>query len=159
MDYLWAPWRIKYINKAREEEESCFLCSKPIRKNDAVDLILFRGQYCYVIMNSYPYNTGHLMVTPYRHFANLEDMNSKERNEQFKLISNSITVLKEVFKAEGFNIGMNLGRIAGAGIDKHIHAHVVPRWAGDTNFMPVVSEIKVVNEALEDTYKKLVGKF
>ena len=159
MDYLWAPWRIEYIKSAREEGESCFLCSKPVRRNDAVDLILYRGQYCYVIMNSYPYNTGHLMVAPYRHIANLEDMTTKERNEQCKLISNSITVLKEVFKADGFNIGMNLGRIAGAGIDKHIHAHVVPRWVGDTNFMPVVSEIKVVNEALEDTYKKLVVKF
>lgn len=159
MDYLWAPWRIEYIKSAREEGESCFLCSKPVRRNDAVDLILYRGQCCYVIMNSYPYNTGHLMVAPYRHIANFEDMTPKERNEQFKLISNSITVLKEVFKADGFNIGMNLGRIAGAGIDKHIHTHVVPRWVGDTNFMPVVSEIKVVNEALEDTYKKLVVKF
>ena len=160
MDYLWAPWRIEYIKKAGDEEkEGCFLCSKPAEKNDAANLILFRGQYCFIIMNSYPYNSGHLMVAPYRHVANLEDMSDAERNEQFELVSRSVAILKQVFKADGFNIGMNLGRIAGAGIDKHIHTHIVPRWAGDTNFMPVVGDIKVVNEALKDTYKKLAGKF
>jgi ATP adenylyltransferase len=160
MDYLWAPWRIEYIKKARDEEkEGCFLCSKPTQRNDAADLILYRGQCCFIIMNSYPYNSGHLMVAPYRHVANLEDMTIEERNEQLKLVSCSVTVLKQVFQAEGFNIGMNLGRVAGAGIDKHLHVHVVPRWLGDTNFMPVVSDTKIVNEALEDTYGKLVGKF
>ncbi len=135
------------------------MCSKPAGKNDAAHLILFRGQYCFIIMNSYPYNSGHLMVAPYRHVANLEDMNDEERNEQFELVSRSVAILKQVLKADGFNIGMNLGRIAGAGIDKHIHTHIVPRWAGDTNFMPVTGDIKVVNEALKDTYKKLAGKF
>ena len=160
MDYLWAPWRIEYIKKARDEEkEGCFLCSKPTEKNDAANLILCRGQYCFVIMNVYPYNPGHLMVAPYRHVANLEDMGDAERNEQFELVSRSVAVLKQVLKADGFNVGMNLGRIAGAGIDKHIHIHIVPRWAGDTNFMPVVGDVKVVNEALKDTYKKLVDKF
>jgi ATP adenylyltransferase len=160
MDYLWAPWRVEYIKKARDEEkEGCFLCSKPTQKNDAADLILYRGQCCFIIMNRYPYNSGHLMVAPYRHVANLEEVTAEERNEQFELVSYSVTVLKQVFQAEGFNIGMNLGRVAGAGIDKHIHAHIVPRWLGDTNFMPVVGDIKVVNEALEDTYNKLVGKF
>jgi len=160
MDYLWAPWRIEYIKKARDEEkEGCFLCSKPAGKNDAANLILFRGQYCFIIMNSYPYNSGHLMIAPYRHIANLEDMSDAERNEQFELVSRSVAILKQVLKAVGFNIGMNLGRIAGAGMDKHIHTHIVPRWAGDTNFMPVVGDIKVVNEALKDTYKKLAGKF
>lgn len=160
MDYLWAPWRIEYIKKARDEEkEGCFLCSKPAEKDDAANLILYRGQYCFIIMNSYPYNSGHLMIAPYRHVANLEDMSDEERNEQFGLVSRSVAILKQVFKADGFNIGMNLGRIAGAGTDKHIHTHIVPRWAGDTNFMPLVGDIKVVNEALKDTYKKLAGKF
>ena len=160
MDYLWAPWRIEYIKKARDEEkEGCILCSKPAEKNDTINLILYRGQYCFIIMNAYPYNSGHLMVAPYRHVANLEDLNDAERNEQFELVSRSVAILKQVFKADGFNIGMNLGRIAGAGIDKHIHTHIVPRWAGDTNFMPVVGDIKVVNEALKDTYKKLADKF
>jgi len=160
MDYLWAPWRIEYIKKAGDKEkEGCILCSKPAEKNDTINLILYRGQYCFIIMNAYPYNSGHLMVAPYRHVANLEDMNDAERNEQFELVSRSVAILKQVFKTDGFNIGMNLGRIAGAGIDKHIHTHIVPRWAGDTNFMPVVGDIKVVNEALKDTYKKLMGKF
>ena len=160
MDYLWAPWRIEYIKKAIDEEkEGCILCSKPLEKNDADNLILHRGRHCFIIMNSYPYNSGHLMVAPYRHVANLEDLNDEERNEQFELVSRSVAILKQVFKADGFNIGMNLGRIAGAGIDKHIHTHIVPRWAGDTNFMPVVGDMKVVNEALKNTYKKLVGEF
>ncbi len=160
MDYLWAPWRIEYIKKARDEEkEGCILCGKPAEKNDASNLILHRGRRCFIIMNSYPYNSGHLMVAPYRHVANLEDLNDEERNEQFELVSRSVAILKQVIKAEGFNIGMNLGRIAGAGIDKHIHTHIVPRWVGDTNFMPVAGDIKVVNEALKDTYKKLAGEF
>lgn len=160
MEYLWAPWRIEYIKKVRaEEKEGCILCSKPAEKNDSINLILYRGQHSFVIMNAYPYNSGHLMVAPYRHVANLEDMNAEERNEQFELVSHGVDILKQVLKAEGFNIGMNLGRVAGAGIDKHIHTHIVPRWLGDTNFMPVVGDIKVVNEALKDTYKKLIGKF
>lgn len=160
MEYIWAPWRIEYIKQARDEEkEGCILCNKPAEKDDAVNFILHRGQYCFIIMNIYPYNSGHLMVAPYRHVANLEDMGDAERNEQFELVSRSVAVLKQIFKAEGFNIGMNLGRIAGAGVDKHIHTHIVPRWAGDTNFMPVVGDTKVVNEALKDTYKNLVGKF
>lgn len=160
MDYLWAPWRIEYIKKARDDEgEGCFLCNKPTSDKDAANLILYRGKHCFVIMNSYPYNSGHLMVVPYNHVANLEDMTAEERNEQFELVSFSVAVLKQVFKAEGFNIGMNLGRVAGAGIDKHIHTHIVPRWLGDTNFMPVAGDIKVVNEALEETYMKLIDKF
>lgn len=160
MDYLWAPWRIEYIKKAKDEEkEGCILCSKPSEKDDASNLIIYRGRHCFIIMNSYPYNSGHLMVAPYRHMANLEDLNDEERNEQFEVVSRSVAILKRVIKAEGFNIGMNLGRIAGAGIDKHIHTHIVPRWAGDTNFMPVTGDIKVVNEALKDTYKKLVSEF
>ena len=160
MDYLWAPWRIEYIKEAKDQKaESCILCDKPAAKNYAANLILYRGQYSFIIMNAYPYNSGHLMVAPYRHVANLDDLNDKERNEHFKLVSRSIAVLKRVFKADGFNIGMNLGRIAGAGVDKHIHTHIVPRWVGDTNFMPVVGDIKVVNEAIKDTYKKLAGEF
>lgn len=157
MEHLWAPWRIEYIKKA--DEPGCIFCNKAAENNDAANLILYRGQHSFVIMNSYPYNPGHLMVAPYRHVAALDELTDEELNEQFKLVSRSVTVLKQVFKADGFNIGMNLGRIAGAGIDKHIHVHIVPRWAGDTSFMPVVGDINVVNEALKETYKKLVGKF
>jgi len=110
-------------------------------------------------MNSFPYNPGHLMIAPYRHVANLEDLTDEERNEHFEIVSRSVRVLKQVFKSEGFNIGINLGRVAGAGIEDHFHTHIVPRWGGDTNFMPVIAEAKVLPEALAETYKKLIGKF
>jgi len=160
MDSLWAPWRIEYIKIAKEEaEKSCILCSKPSETEDRKNLILHRGRHSFIIMNAYPYTSGHLMVAPYHHTANLEDLEDAEREELFSLVSRSIAVLKQVFKAEGFNVGMNLGRIAGAGIDSHIHVHVVPRWAGDTNFMPVTGDIRVVNEAILETYDKLAGRF
>ena len=110
-------------------------------------------------MNTYPYNTAHLMVAPYRHVANLDELTDSERGEHFEIVSRCVRVLRRVFSPDGFNIGMNLGRVAGAGIDKHIHTHIVPRWAGDTNFMPVIADTKVVNEALEETYQKLKGEF
>ncbi|MFC1866397.1 HIT domain-containing protein [Chloroflexota bacterium] len=160
MDYLWAPWRIEYIKIAKEEaKKGCILCSKPAAADDRNNLILHRGKHSFIIMNAYPYNSGHLMVAPKRHVANLEDLEDAERNELFAFVSHSIAVMKKTFNAEGFNVGMNLGRIAGAGIDTHIHAHVVPRWVGDTNFMPVTGDIRIVNEAILETYDKLVGKF
>ena len=160
MERIWAPWRIEYIKIAREEaEQGCILCSKPADKNDRQNLILHRGQHSFIIMNAYPYNAGHIMVVPYRHVANLEDLSNVERNELFGLVSRSIAVMKQVFNAEGFNVGINLGRIAGAGIDSHIHVHVVPRWAGDTNFMPVTGDIRVVSEAILETYDKLADRF
>jgi ATP adenylyltransferase len=157
MEYLWAPWRIEYIKKVHEP--GCIFCQKPVEKNDTDNLILYRGQKNFIIMNSYPYNPGHLMVAPYRHIASLDELADEELGEHYRLVAQSTRILSKVFKPDGFNIGMNLGRIAGAGIDKHIHTHIVPRWAGDTNFMPVMADTRVVNEALEETYKKLVAKF
>ncbi len=157
MEHLWAPWRIEYIKKAKEE--GCILCHKPSEKNDAANHILYRGEKNFIIMNSYPYNAGHLMIAPYRHVANLEELTDEERDEHYKLVSRSLKILKQAFSPDGFNIGMNLGRIAGAGIDKHIHSHIVPRWAGDTSFMPVIADTGVINEALAETYRKLKGKF
>ena len=157
MEHLWAPWRMEYIKKV--DEPGCVFCAKPQQKDDAANLILHRGEHSFIIMNCYPYNSGHLMVAPYRHVASLEELSDEERNEQFALVSRSIAVLKEVMKPDGFNVGMNLGRIAGAGIDKHIHTHIVPRWAGDTNFITLTGDIRVVNEALQDTYKKLAERF
>ena len=110
------------------------------------------------MLNAFPYNPGHLMVSPYRHIAALVDLIDEERNEHFSMVSRSVAVLKKVFHPDGFNIGINLGRVAGAGIDDHFHTHIVPRWSGDTNFMPVFANTKVVNEALADTYRKLAGK-
>ena len=157
MRQIWAPWRIEYIQM--EKPEGCILCEKPRQNSDATNYILYRGDKNFVIMNSYPYNSGHLMIAPYRHIANLEELTDEELHEHIEIVSRSIKVLRQVFKPDGFNIGMNVGRIAGAGIDKHIHTHIVPRWEGDTNFMPVLSDTKVINEALAETYQKLQGKF
>jgi len=157
MRQIWAPWRIEYIQM--EKPEGCILCEKPGQNSDAINYILYRGDKNFVIMNSYPYNSGHLMIAPYRHIANLEELTDEELHEHIEIVSRSAKVLRQVFKPDGFNIGMNVGRIAGAGIDKHIHTHIVPRWEGDTNFMPVLSDTKVINEALAETYKKLKGKF
>jgi len=157
MEHLWAPWRIEYIKKA--DEVGCIFCQKPAEESDASNYILYRGQKNFIIMNSYPYSPGHLMIAPYRHIANLDELTDEELCEHYELVRRSVAILRKVFKPDGFNIGMNLGRVAGAGIDKHIHSHIVPRWAGDTNFMPVIANTNVVNEALSESYKKLAGKF
>lgn len=157
MKHIWAPWRIKYIEI--KEPEGCFLCDKPKLDNDAENYILHRGRLNFVILNSYPYNPGHLMVAPYRHIGNLEDLTVEERNDHYELVSRCVTVLKQVLDTQFFNIGMNLGRVSGAGVADHIHTHIVPRWNGDTNFMPVVADTKVLPESMADTYKKLKAKF
>jgi ATP adenylyltransferase len=159
MEHLWAPWRMKYIEIAKQgPDKGCFLCQRPDECN-ADGLVLYHGKYNFIIMNRYPYNGGHLMVAPNRHTANLEELTEDELLEHYQLVQQAIKALKETFHPEGFNVGMNLGRIAGAGVDKHIHTHIVPRWAGDTNFMPVIGDTNVVNEALQDTYKKLADRF
>ena len=158
MKNLWAPWRVEYIKKAIKEE-GCILCQKPAQDDDAASYILYRGKKNFIMLNAYPYNSGHLMVAPYRHVADLEELSTDELHEHFEMVSRSAAVLKQVFQPAGLNIGMNLGRVAGAGIDKHLHSHVVPRWAGDTNFMPVIGDTRVINEALAETYKALAGKF
>ena len=157
MKQIWAPWRIEYIQM--EKPEGCILCDKPKQKDDVANYILYRAEKNFVILNSYPYNPGHLMIAPYRHVANLEELTDEERCEHFEMVSRSVKILREVFNPAGFNIGMNLGKIAGAGIDDHIHTHIVPRWQGDTNFMPVIADLRVVPEALAETYEKLKGRF
>ena len=153
MDYLWAPWRVTYIEQPKAE--GCILCEKPKADRDEDNLILFRGAHNFVILNLYPYNPGHLMVAPYRHIASPTLLTDAESAEHFRLVARCTEWLTEVMKPHGFNVGMNLGRVAGAGIDDHIHSHVVPRWDGDCNFMPVLADTKVVSESIEATYKKL----
>lgn len=153
MEQIWAPWRIEYILQA--EKGSCFLCQKPKENNDEPNFILYRGETNFIILNSFPYNPGHLMVAPYRHIGHLDEMTDAESKEHFDMVKLSIKLLTEVTKPTGFNTGMNLGKVAGAGVDDHLHTHIVPRWQGDTNFMPVVSNTKVLPEALAATYKKL----
>jgi ATP adenylyltransferase len=121
--------------------------------------MLYRGNKNFIIMNSYPYNPGHLMIAPYGHIAGLEELSDAERREHFDIVSRSIKVLRQVFNPAGFNIGINMGKVAGAGIEDHFHTHIVPRWQGDTNFMPVLSDAKVISEALADTYDKLKDRF
>ena len=157
MERIWAPWRIQYIRQ--EKPEGCILCEKPGQKKDTQNYILYCGDKNFVILNTYPYNPGHLMVAPYRHVANIEELTEEERNEHFEMVSRSVRVLRQVFNPGGFNIGINAGKVAGAGIDEHFHTHIVPRWQGDTNFMPVLADIRVVPEALTETYQKLRGKF
>ena len=157
MEQIWAPWRIKYIQM--EKLGGCILCEKPRQNNDAPNYILYRGDKNFVILNSYPYNPGHLMIAPYRHIANLDELTDEELHEHFEIISRSIKVLRQVLNPGGFNLGMNMGKVAGAGIEDHFHTHIVPRWQGDTNCMPVISDTRVVPEALAETYEKLKGKF
>ena len=157
MERIWAPWRIQYI--LMEKPEECILCEKPGENDDELNHILYRGVKNFVILNSYPYNPGHLMVSPYRHVAGLEGLTDKERNEHFEIVSRCIRVLRQAFSPGGFNVGANMGKIAGAGIEDHFHTHIVPRWQGDTNCMPVISNVRVIPEALADTYQKLKGKF
>jgi len=157
MERIWAPWRIQYIQI--EKPAGCILCEKPEQNKDALNYILYRGDKNFIILNSYPYNPGHLMVAPYRHVTSLEELTEEERHEHFEIVTRSIRVLRQVFNPGGFNIGINVGKAAGAGIEDHVHTHIVPRWQGDTNFMPVLSDIRVLPEALDETYKKLEGKF
>jgi len=157
MKHIWAPWRMEYIEM--EKPQGCILCEKPKQDNDAVNYILYRGSKNFIILNTYPYSPGHLMIAPYRHVASLGELTDIERHEHFDIVSRSIEVLRQELSPEGFNLGINIGKAAGAGIEDHIHTHIVPRWTGDTNFMTVISDVRVVPEALAKTYQKLKGKF
>ena len=157
MKHIWAPWRIEYIRM--EKSKGCILCEKPRENNDALNYILYRGEKNFVILNSYPYNPGHLLVAPYRHVDNLEELADEELHEHFEIVRRGVKLLKQVFNPGGFNLGINIGAIAGAGIVGHFHTHIVPRWSGDANFMPVIAEARVLPEALAETYEKLKSKF
>ncbi|MEM2164860.1 MAG: HIT domain-containing protein [Candidatus Bathyarchaeia archaeon] len=152
---LWAPWRIHYVESTDTSSEACIFCVKPSEGRDEENLIVYRGRLCFVMLNRYPYNNGHLMVAPYSHKANLEELTDDELYELISTVRSCILWLRYAYKPHGFNIGLNIGRAAGAGVDKHIHVHIVPRWEGDTNFMPVISDVKVVSEALQQTYRRV----
>ncbi len=157
MEHLFAPWRIKYIKMAQEKDIDCIFCYYPScpKEEDLKNLLLHRGKRAFVIFNRFPYNPGHLMVAPYKHTGNLEDLSVEETIELHELVVKCVSVIKKTMNPEGFNIGINIGKTAGAGFKDHIHIHIVPRWNGDTNFMPVIADTKVIPEALTDTYKKL----
>jgi ATP adenylyltransferase len=157
MERIWAPWRVQYIRS--NNLKGCIFCDKPKENKDAENFILYRGKLNFIIMNAFPYNPGHLMIVPFRHVGKLEEMDPEERNEHYETVSRAVRVLKEVTKTENYNLGMNLGRVAGAGIDDHIHTHIVPRWNGDNNFMPVITETRVISESMQDVYNRLKEKF
>jgi len=154
---LWAPWRMAYIDGPRPD--GCLLCDLPREVDDRRNLILHRGPRTYVVMNRYPYNNGHLMIVPYRHCADLNQLSPEDSLEIMQESQRTTRILHGRFGAEGFNVGINLGKAAGAGVADHVHMHVVPRWKGDTNFMPVLADTKVMPDYLESTYEKLVPFF
>jgi ATP adenylyltransferase len=151
--FLWAPWRMEYILSPKEEE--CFLCRVAQEAEDEKNYVLLRGRSNVVLLNAYPYNTGHLMVAPLRHVGNIEELDRAEREEHLDMVVQAVKIIKAALSPQGFNLGVNLGRLAGAGVGGHLHTHVVPRWEGDTNYMPILSSTKVVSEALSETYARL----
>lgn len=157
MDRIWAPWRVDYLTQA--PEPGCIFCVKPRQDLDSQNYILARGRECFVIMNLYPYTNGHLMVVPYRHTSDIDDLTPECCAEIFALLKTCRHALRDTMNPHGFNIGANLGRVAGAGIHDHVHFHIVPRWNGDTNFMPVLAEARVISEHIEETYFKLLPHF
>ena len=152
MRRLWAPWRMVYI--LQEKKGGCFFCDGLREGRDEGNLILYRGKLALVMMNRFPYNNGHVMVVPKRHCLCLEDLSDEEGQELFHLLQVSLRVLKSSLNPDGFNVGLNLGKAAGAG-EEHVHFHIVPRWVGDSNYMPVLGETKVISECLTETYRKL----
>jgi ATP adenylyltransferase len=153
MNHLFATWRMNYITAPKHE--GCIFCDFPAERRDGERYILHRGSACFVILNLYPYNPGHLMVVPYRHTNLYESLTEAEHVNMGRLAARSIQILKRLMDPDGFNMGINLGQAAGAGVADHLHLHVVPRWNGDNNFMPVLSDARVIPEALDITYQKL----
>lgn len=157
MKHLWAPWRLEYIQGPREG--ACFLCAAASGEDDAAALVVARDARCFVILNRFPYNSGHAMIVPYRHRGRLEDLDDAELLDLMRLTDRTVRVQERVLRPEGYNIGLNLSRAAGAGVEDHLHVHVVPRWVGDTNFMPVVADTKVLPEYLQATRARLAEGF
>ncbi|MFQ5613620.1 MAG: HIT domain-containing protein [Anaerolineae bacterium] len=157
MDHLWTPWRMAYVTSPKRDE-GCVFCRKieagPDR--DPENYVVYRGREAFVVLNIYPYSPGHLMILPYDHAHKLDELSRAARAEMMDLVSHFLQVLDRMMGPEGYNVGMNLGQVAGAGIDGHLHIHIVPRWAGDANFMTVVGETRMIPETLDDTYAKIV---
>lgn len=158
MDHLWSPWRYRYVSQALSDDE-CLFCRKAASTDDKADHILYRGEHNYVLLNAYPYTSGHLMIAPYAHVATLEEAAAETLAEMMRLVQKAEAALRAVYRPGGVNLGMNIGRAAGAGVAGHIHMHVLPRWEGDVNFMTVVGETRVLPEDLDGTYARLRPKF
>lgn len=155
MEHLWAPWRMEFIERPRAGSEGCIFCDFPPLQEDERYYILHRGELGFIMLNAFPYNNGHLLIAPYRHGSELDELSRDERSELMDLTDLGCRALRDAYRPEGFNIGMNLGRVAGAGIPGHLHIHIVPRWNGDTNFMPVIGDTRVLPEALAQSSRRL----
>lgn len=158
MNHLWSPWRMEYIEN-NNKEEGCVFCNAQSQQDSAENLIAYRGKLSYVILNRFPYTSGHLMVIPFQHVPNLEELDPDTRAEMMELTSHCTRVLKDIYRPQGFNVGVNIGEAAGAGVLGHVHIHIVPRWKGDTNFMSSVGGVRVLPEALEATYQRVKERF
>ena len=157
---IWAPWRLKYVSDASKDDAAeCIFCAKPAEGDDAANLIVHRGELCFVILNLFPYTNGHLMIAPFEHVASLPDLNAETVAETMALAQRAMRLLDRSYSPHGYNVGFNQGRVAGAGVEHHIHMHVVPRWGGDNNFMPVLADTRVMPQTLEQTYETLRGGF
>ena len=161
MERLWAPWRMKYIagQASKSADGGCVFCDAAVAGDDAGRLILGRAEHTFTIMNLFPYTNGHLMIVPCHHAAHLQELTVDEHAEIMSGATAAVDVLGSLMNCDGYNLGVNLGRAAGAGIDTHLHMHVVPRWNGDTNFMPVFDDVRVISEALDETYAKLRAEY
>ena len=157
---IWAPDRFDYVKDAsKDDEQECIFCAKPEAGDDEANLIVHRGDRCFVILNLFPYTNGHLMIAPYEHVGAIQAIEPETTAEMVALSQKAITVLEDAYSPHGFNVGFNQGRVAGAGVEHHIHLHVVPRWGGDTNFMPVIADTRVMPQTLEQSYEALKGAF
>jgi ATP adenylyltransferase len=157
---IWAPWRLEYVKGASKDPgDECIFCAKPAAGDDEANLIVHRGERCFVILNLFPYTSGHLMVAPYEHLATLPELDVDTVAETMALAQRAMQVLEAAYSPHGYNVGFNQGRVAGAGVEHHIHMHVVPRWGGDTNFMPVLADTRVMPQSLEESYAALRGAF
>ena len=154
MNYLWSPWRMEYITSPKSDE-GCIFCIALKQVDGPDNLVVFRGPKAFVLLNRFPYTSGHLMIVPYEHKPSLELLEAGSRTDIMDLSARAIQVLQEIYSPQGFNLGMNIGSAAGAGISEHVHLHVVPRWVGDTNFMSSVSQTRVLPELLEETYRRV----
>jgi ATP adenylyltransferase len=150
---MWAPWRIKYVTK--KKKKGCVFCDVYHQRKDKSNFVVLRSKYCFVLLNTFPYNNGHLMVVSNRHISSLQKLNDKEILDINKVVIKTVALLKKILSPQGFNIGINIGKCAGAGVEKHLHIHIVPRWSGDTNFMPVLADTKIVPQSLKDLYKNI----
>jgi ATP adenylyltransferase len=159
MQHLWAPWRMQFIKELRDSGGGCIFCEIASPGDDRERLVLHRGKSCYAVMNRYPYNNGHLMIVPFKHAGSLSDLAPEEHAEIMAVCSKSIEIMKKALSAEGFNCGFNIGAAGGAGIRDHIHMHVVPRWCGDANFLPIIGDTRSMPEYLHETYDRLIAGF